>query len=325
MAVLAQEKIRLLVKISTLYYVDGLNQQEIAKRLRISRPQVSRLLATAKAERIVQITVKNPFVEERKYENALAQTFGINDVYVIHVPDANQHLIDLHLARSGVALLENMLKDHDIVGVMAGQTIATIGQEIDFFKKKNLQFVPLIGGWGANGANWHANSNARMLGEKLKSKFWQLNAPAIVASSHARDILLQEKEILKVLRLAKKANIALVGIGQVSEKATVVQPGYFDPKDIAEVKAKGAIAHVCTSFLNVKGEQIIDPLVSRMIGLNVDDLRNIPNVIATASGIDKVPAITATLRGRWIDVLIIDMETAKQVLEWNRLDLLTNK
>ena len=52
------ERVRLLVKISRLYYEDGLNQQDIAKRLGISRPHVSRMLAVARAEGIVNTWVR---------------------------------------------------------------------------------------------------------------------------------------------------------------------------------------------------------------------------------------------------------------------------
>ncbi|MBP1994194.1 sugar-binding transcriptional regulator [Paenibacillus eucommiae] len=319
MADITQEKMRLLVKVGTLYYVDGLNQQEIAERLGISRPQISRMLAYAKAEGIVQITIKNPFSEEQTYERAIAETFGIHDVIVVHVPGADQQLIDLQLARAGAALLENVFKDRDIVGVMAGQTIASIGNEINYFTRKNMQFVPLVGGWGSAGAYWHANSNTRVLAEKLKSKYWLLNAPAIVASSQARDILVEENEIQTVLKLARQANVALVGIGQVSEQATIVRSGYFDKKDIDEVLSLGAVANICTSFINERGESIPYHADSRMIGLNADELRKAPNVIAIASGEEKVAAITAALRGQWVDVLVIDMKTAKSVLEWHRL------
>jgi DNA-binding transcriptional regulator LsrR (DeoR family) len=55
-----------------------------------------------------------------------------------------------------------------------------------------------------------------------------------------------------------------------------------------------------------------------MIGLSVEDINRIPTVIAVASGEDKVKAVCAALRGSHMDVLVIDMATAKLVLEWHR-------
>jgi len=56
-----------------------------------------------------------------------------------------------------------------------------------------------------------------------------------------------------------------------------------------------------------------------MIGLTIEELRKIPQVIAIANGMDKVEAISATLKGRWIDVLVTNLSTAKAVLELQRL------
>nr|WP_245954365.1 sugar-binding transcriptional regulator [Paenibacillus flagellatus] len=305
------------MKVSNLYYNDGLNQQEIATRLGVSRPQVSRMLSMAKAAGIVQITIKNPYSEEQQYERAIAETFGIHDVSVLNVPDGDAKTIETQLARAGSALLESALKDHDVVGVMAGRSIASIGVEIGYVQRKGLQFVPLVGGWGSAGAPWHANSNARALGEKMKSSYRLLNAPAVVASKEARDVFASEPEIADVLRLAEKSSIALVGIGQVSERATIVQSGYFGEGDIARVREMGAVASFCTSFLDERGKVVPYDGEERMIGLTAEQLRRVPNVIAIASGEEKVPAICATLRGRWVDVLITDMETAKQVLKWH--------
>ncbi|MGG4035896.1 sugar-binding transcriptional regulator [Paenibacillus cisolokensis] len=314
----SQERTRLLVKISTLYYMDGMNQQEISQRLGISRPQISRMLAAAKAEGIVQINIRNPFSEEQTYERAISETFGIKDVIVVHVPDADRPMIDMQVARAAAALLENVIRDRDIVGIMAGRTIASVGREFNPVNKKDVQFVPLIGGWGSEGAAWHANSNTRIFAEKLKSRYLLLNAPAVVASSEARSHFLNEKEISDVLDTARKATVALVGIGQVSEKSAIVQAGYFSRGEIGEARASGAVSNICTSFLNIAGERVTYEAESRMIGLDIDDIRRIPNVVAIASGSDKIEAIGAALRARCMNVLVTDMETAKKVLEWHR-------
>jgi deoxyribonucleoside regulator len=314
----SQEKKRLLVKVSTLYYMDGLNQQEISERLGISRPQISRMLASAKSEGIVQISIRNPYSEEQAYERAIAETFGIHDVIVVHVQNADRQVIDLHVARAASALLESAIKDRDVVGIMAGRTIATVGREMHFVGRKDVQFVPMIGGFGSDGGAWHANSNTRVFAECLKSRFLLLNAPAVVASPKARDYFLNESEISEVLDAARRVSLAVIGIGQVTEKATIVQSGYFSDSDLADVREMGAVSNICTSFLGAAGEIIHYDAESRMIGLSIDDIRAIPNVIAVASGIEKVEAIVSALRGKCMDVLVTDMETAQQVLEWNR-------
>ncbi|WP_256761739.1 sugar-binding transcriptional regulator [Cohnella sp. WQ 127256] len=314
----SQEKKRLLVKVSSLYYMDGLNQQEISERLGISRPQISRMLAVAKSEGIVQISIRNPYSEEQVYERAIAETFGIHDVIVVHVPNADRRIIDQQVARAASALLESAIKDRDVVGIMAGRTIASVGREMHSIGRKNVQFVPMIGGFGSDGEAWHANSNARVFAEQFKSRHLLLNAPAVVASSQARDTFLNESEISQVLEAAKRVSLALIGIGQVTDQAAIVQSGYFTHQEMVDVSEKGAVANVCTSFLDAAGERISYDAESRMIGLSIDDIRAIPNVIAIASGGEKIEAIVSALRGKCMDVLVTDLETAQQLLEWHR-------
>jgi len=314
----SQEKKRLLVKVSTMYYLDGLNQQEISERLGISRPQISRMLATAKSEGIVQISIRNPYSEEQAYERAIAETFGIHDVIVVHVPDADRQAIDLHVARAASALLESAIKDRDVVGIMAGRTIASVGREMHYAGRKDVKFVPMIGGFGSDGGAWHANSNARVFAERFKSRHLLLNAPAVVASPQARDFFLNESEISDVLGAAKKASLALIGIGQVTEQATIVQSGYFSGEEMEDVREKGAVCNISTSFLNEAGERVRYDGEERMIGVSVDEIKAIPNVIAIATGDDKVEAIASALRGKIMDVLVTDMDTAKRLLDWQR-------
>ncbi len=52
--------IKLIVKIASLYYKDQLNQEEIAKKLKVSKYQVNRILKKALDSGIVQITIIDP-------------------------------------------------------------------------------------------------------------------------------------------------------------------------------------------------------------------------------------------------------------------------
>ncbi|RKN66064.1 sugar-binding transcriptional regulator [Paenibacillus ginsengarvi] len=318
MAELDRERYRLLVKISRLYYEEGLHQQEIAGRLGISRPHVSRMLTAAKQEGIVQVTIRNPFSAEQELEQELIRTFGIHDAMIVDVQGEDEQLRLEQLGRTAAVLLESVLKDNDIVGVMAGRTVAAMAQGTDYVARSGLQFVPLVGGWGSAGADWHAGSNAMALADRLKAKYWLLYAPAVVANEETGNLLRSEPEIDKVLRLARRCGVAIVGIGEVSGQATIVRSGQIAEGDLEMLRKQGAVANVCASFLNEQGEEIDFPGRARFIGLTARELRAIPNVIGIAGGRDKVRPILAALRGKWIDILVTDAATARCVLELHR-------
>lgn len=232
--------------------------------------------------------------------------------------EADPNKLHAQLGRTSAALIESVLMDRDIVGVMAGRTIASAAAKLDYFAREGLQFVPMVGGWGSEGGGWHANSNTMAFANRLKSKYWMLHAPAVVASPETGNLLRQEPEIDKVLQLARRSCVAVISIGEVSERSTMVESGNMSIEDIRGMEQRGAAANLCASFIDVNGREMDFPEQNRFIGVTASELRAIPTVIGIAGGVAKVEAIAAALRGKWIDVLVTDAATARAVIEFHR-------
>ncbi|MNL12925.1 Deoxyribonucleoside regulator [compost metagenome] len=240
--------------------------------------------------------------------------FGIKDALIIDSSCINPGQLPTELGRASVPLLESIFRDGDVVGVMAGKTVASAAAEMDFFRKEGLQFVPMVGGWGSDGASWHANSNAMAFANKLKSKFSILHAPALVATEETGLLLREEPEIAKVLELAHNSRVAVVSIGDLSEQATMVKTGTFPAEEIAVLTQRGAVANLCASFLDRSGQELEMDRKNRLIGLTASELRAIPTVIAIAGGDQKADAIAAALKGKWIDILVTDTAAARKIV-----------
>ncbi|RHW42754.1 sugar-binding transcriptional regulator [Neobacillus notoginsengisoli] len=310
-----KEKLRLLVKVCQLYFHEGLNQQDIAKKYGISRPQVSRLISQAKAEGIVEITIRNPFSDESEIERELVELFGLRDVIVVDTADADTGLADVLIAQAAAAHLESIFIDGELVGVMAGKTVNVLAKELKDPQKKNLTFIPLIGGWGAEVSESHANMNCSIMAKQAKGANLILNAPAIVSSEETKKRFLKEPDIEKVITMSKEANLAIIGIGQVSESATFYKSTNLDSRDLTELIDVGAVCSIGTSFINKEGEEVGNQISDRMIGITGIELKRVGQVIALARGLSKADAIHAALTGGWVDVLITDMKTAKAIVE----------
>ncbi len=312
---LSLEKTRQLIKACTYYYIEELGQQEIAEKMGVSRSQVSRMLTQAKAAGIVNITIKNPFSEEQKYERWLTQRFNLLDAIVIDAPETAPYEFGRRAAQAMTELLSAALKDNTTFGVMAGTAINSISENIGPIDRKGLQVIPLVGGVGSQG-NWQANLNARNFGEKFNAKYMSLNAPHVVNSLELRNALVNEPEIADVLAQGRKSTTALVGIGQVSSSATIFGTNVFSQAEMGELLEKGAVASICSSFLDANGNVIDFSACPRMIGMTVEEMKQIPKVIGIAWSQEKVPAIAATLRGHWVDILVTSLATAKAIQEY---------
>lgn len=316
MGSITHERKRLMTKISIMYYNEGLSQQQITDKLNISRSQVSRMLSNARSEGIVDIIIKDDFADERKYETWLCRTFHLDNALVVDA-GRNDELIETKMLANGIGeILEDVLRDNDVVGVSAGNTIGDICTEIKAWSNKKIDVVPLVGGIGADGTSWQANSNVRRFAEAFKAKGWQLNAPVIVTSDAAYDMIVSEPEIAKVLKIARSCDVNITGIGQFTEDATIIKTGFLSDKDIQELFAKGAKASVCSSFLDEDGDVIEFGAMNRMIGITVQELKKSRQSIAVSWGLGKVDAITAVLKGNWISTLVTTLATAKGIVSY---------
>src|SRR3970040_615592 len=79
------DELRLMTRVARLYHESGLKQPEIAARLRLSQPKVSRLLKQALEEGIVRITVRVPSGTHPDLEERLQAEFALADAVVVDV------------------------------------------------------------------------------------------------------------------------------------------------------------------------------------------------------------------------------------------------
>mgnify|MGYP000797706614 CR=1 FL=1 len=68
---------RFIIKVVEMHYKQGMSQQEIGKKLNVSRTTISRVLAQAKREGYVQIKINYPENSAINLEGALEQKLSL--------------------------------------------------------------------------------------------------------------------------------------------------------------------------------------------------------------------------------------------------------
>lgn len=311
----SREKILLMVQACEMYYKEGCTQSEIGKRLKISRSQISRILTQAREENIVNITIKNPFSQEETYAEKLKYKYNLSSVIVKASDATDPHEAATETIHAAARFLETILSDGAIIGVMAGKTVRNVCGAVHSVRLPGAKVVPVMGGWGNEGSDWNANSNAYLLGSQIKSKYYVMNAPSIVSKEASRRALMCEPEIYKVLNLAKAADVVLMGIGQVDSNSTMSRSEVLSDESLERIKQQGAVGSIMSSFVDKRGKVLEIPRFGYQIGLEMRALRNIPNRIAVAFGQQKVEAIHAVLVGGWVTALVTDIATAKMLTD----------
>ena len=70
------------VEVAKLYYIDELDQKEIARKLDVSRPTVSRLLQYARENKIVNVDIHNPYATAIELGDQLSEKYQVEVVVV---------------------------------------------------------------------------------------------------------------------------------------------------------------------------------------------------------------------------------------------------
>jgi DNA-binding transcriptional regulator LsrR (DeoR family) len=309
------EQAEFLYQVARLYYEEGLTQEQIARQISLSRQKIQRLLDSARKEGIVQIQLISPVSSRREIEKKLEKHFKLTRAIVVSSSIKAESIIRKNIGRAAAAYLEDTLRDNDIVGIGWGRTVY---ETLNYFKPTGKIFitaVPLIGGIGQMAADFQVNELTRKFAEKTGGIFTPFHAPALVDNEKIVRTLFSDKNVGKVARLWEKVNIAIIGIGGPLSSSSYVPTSYYSEADITLLEKEGHTGDILSHFLDKDGKSCSPLLSKKVVGISLEQLKEIERVIGVAGSVRKKEAILAALRGRYIDVLITDENVAVKVLK----------
>lgn len=303
-------------RIAWMYYQEGKTQQVIARQLGISRFKVMDYLARAKAEGIVQVTLNGSPFNCLSLEQELKERLGMEDAVVIPTPAEKQALKPM-LGQACAQHLSQLLEPGMLLGTAWGTTVYEVGEHIQAQPDKKISVITLLGGLTYNELSVILNpfDVAIKIADKLGGYCHFILAPAIVDSSAIRRTLLTDKRIIHSLEMAASVDIALVGLGATSGDAAMLKMGFVKQETLDDLKAKGAVGDILGRYFDSQGKQVSSNLDERVIGLSLEQLSRVNKVVAVAGGEEKVLPIIGALKGRYINGLVTDEETAQAVLK----------
>lgn len=309
--------IRLLSKISSMYYEQECNQQEIADRLHLSRPKVSRILKQAREQGIVQITVVSPNGNFVELEHALEKKFGIKEVILVESdPGMSAGMIKRQVGSAAAKYLNRTTHEGDIIGVTWGTTLQAMVDSMQPKPIDCLHIVQALGGVGPPEAKAHATDISRRLSQVLNAKLTLLPAPGIVGSVQAKQVLMDDPQVKNTLNLFPRINSLYVGIGALETNPVLNGKSEEISKSVCqEIFNSKAIGDIALRFYDSTGKEVDTTLKDLVIGVSAKEMMQIDTVVGIAGGLEKAEVIHGALKGKNINVLISDSMTAKKVLE----------
>jgi deoxyribonucleoside regulator len=308
------EKISKIVEAAKLYYQLDYSQQEIAKKLEVSRPTVSRLLKQAKDLGIVDIRINNPLETGEILTEQLKVKFNLKDALVVSVPEYENEVVKHFLGEAAANYLFQIVEEFDVIATSWGTTMYEVAKKLKHKNCNETTIVQLNGGVSHSETKTYASEIIHLFGEAFNTQTFLLPLPAIVDHIVVKQAIEADRHINKILEKGRNANIAVFSVGIPAVDSVLLQAEYFTRDDRQLIQSK-AVGEICSRFFDRNGSICIESLNNRTIGIELSDLAKKQKSILVAGGPKKLDAIYGALKGKYANILITDDQTAELLLD----------
>jgi lsr operon transcriptional repressor len=308
--------------VAWFYYKDELTQDEIARRLSLSRASVGRMLDRARRIGLVTISLNTEYLDAFELSGRLRETFGLREALV--VPDHDREpddraALNTRLGRGAAQFMSTHLRPGVSLGIGWGDTVGRAVTATNFGAVGPIQMVTLTGGvdgylqtiLSSRGDSSRGEADS---GGTDESRVAVIPAPIVASTPSLAAALRGEPAIQQVLKRAHEVDVALVGVGTPTDDATIVQMGYMSADDAGRFRARGAVGDILGQFFDIHGRVLALPIHRRRIGIELRDLRDVPTVVGVAGGLRKSEGILGALHGRFLSVLVTNEHVAARLL-----------
>jgi DNA-binding transcriptional regulator LsrR (DeoR family) len=304
----------LLLAAARLYYLEDLSQAEVAERLRTSRSNVSRMLAAAVKQGLVEIRINDPAGRSQELEDALVARFGLRAARV--APRIVNGDPERQVGALAGRLLVEELRDGMTVALSWGRALQAMVDQTTTDRDHRVTLVQLIGGLTSVANETSGHELVRELAARLGATYRFLHAPAILTSAGATAALAAEESVQEALSAARGADIAVVGIGcpDSGSSAAILSALALSEEEREAFRAAGAVGDIAARYFDARGRPVRGPVHDRVLAVTLEDLAEVPTVVGVAYGREKAGGVLGALRGHLVDVLVCDDALARAVL-----------
>jgi DNA-binding transcriptional regulator LsrR (DeoR family) len=296
-----------------LYYVAGNTQDEIARKLGVSRQSAQRLVSLAMSEKLVKVRLDHPIARCMELREALTQAFGLSVCDVVPSDPGNPNATT-GLAEAGAAEMERHLKSvHPlIIAIGTGRALRASVEQIAPIDCPQHRIVSLLGNMMSDGSATAYNVVIRMA-ERVNARHYPMPLPVFARSQEEKRILHAQEAVHNIMELARQADVTFVGVGNMGVNAPLHVDGFISRDEVRALEKAGGVGEITSWVFDAKGH-IIDGLTNdRVASTPIVPAPKKP-VIGLAAGEAKVAAIRGALTGRLINGLITNEVTAEMLL-----------
>ncbi|MGA2043361.1 MAG: sugar-binding transcriptional regulator [Roseiarcus sp.] len=295
-----------------LYYVAGNTQDEIARKLGISRQSAQRLVSLAISERLIKVRLDHPIARCMELGAALKKRFDLRFCEIAPTDPASTSST-LGIAQAAAAELERWLRRPEpaIIGIGTGRTMRAVADQLPAMECPQHKLVALVGTTKTDGSASFYDVLIRV-SDTIRAPHYPMPLPVIARSVEERELLTSLASVRSVLALIERADVSFVGVGTVGDNAAIVQDGIVMREEVEALRAAGAVGEITGWAFDSRGRVIESPINDRVASAPLRPATRL--TIGVAMGPSRRAPLRAALSGQLISGLVTDEATAEHLL-----------
>lgn len=296
-----------------LYYVAGNTQDEIARKLGVSRQSAQRLVSMAVSEKLIKFRLDHPIANCMDLSAQLSDRFAL-DLCEVVPTDPEAPGATHGIAIAGAQIMQKWLERDDklVIGLGTGRVLRACVEQLPQMDCPQHHLVSLVGNMMTDGSATAFNVVVRMA-ERVGTGHNPMPLTVLARNTEELKMLHAQEPVAHTLELCRNADVTFVGIGHIDDSAPLAVDGVITHDESGALIDQGAVGEVVGWVINARGE-LVKGLTNNRVTSAPLTPKNPHPVIGLAVGEQKVAAILAALRGRLINGLVTDEATVKAIL-----------
>lgn len=294
------------------YYLDEHSKVEIAGELGLSRFKIARLLDMARDSGLVRIEIGHPGLIDVDLAAQIMDRFGLKHAVVVDGPDDRVELLRRHLGQVAAELLAEVIGPEDVLGIAWSRAVGAMAKALP--RVSSIPVVQLTGAMSMPDDGHSSIDIVRDIARAVSGPAYVFYAPFMVPDAATAHALRKQHDVARAFDQLPRVTKAVVGLGLWKPTQSTIYDTAQE-HDRRTLTRLGVCAEVSGVFLSAEGEPVQTDLARRMIGINAEQMRAIPEVTTIAYGAAKVPAAHAALRSGLITGMVTHKTFAQSLLD----------
>ena len=297
--------------IARRYYFDGTSKSDIADQLGLSRFKVARLLDQARESGLVRIELDYRGEINLDLSVQLSQMYGLQHCLVVDSPEDDVALLRTSLGLARDRLLTAIVGPDDVLGLAWARALTAMRSHLN--RLAPCEVVQLTGALSRPDVDESSVDLVRDVARISRGPAYFFYAPMVVPDAATARVMRTQPEVARAIARFEHVTKAVVGLGAWQAGLSTVADAVTDAER-REMYDQGVRAELCGIQLDARGDVIATALSERLVGVNAEHLRAVPEVIAIAYGTEKAAAVRAGLRGGLVSSLVTHAAMASELL-----------